>query len=84
MPDLALSGLRPVLDLRQQLGLDPDTFMRDPLRERPASSGRAASGVFRSAAEAFAELDVGAGDDLFELGLAATKKPLARSRAKSA
>jgi hypothetical protein len=31
MTHLALGGLRPVLDLGQQLGLDPDTPMRDAL-----------------------------------------------------
>jgi hypothetical protein len=31
MPYLALGGLCPVADLGQQLGLDPDAAMRNPL-----------------------------------------------------
>ena len=31
VPNLALSGFRPVFDFSQQLGLDPDTSMTDPL-----------------------------------------------------
>jgi hypothetical protein len=32
MPHLSLGGLGAVLDLGQQLRLDPDTFVRNPLR----------------------------------------------------
>ena len=34
VPDLSFRRLRPVLDLGQQLRLDPDALVRDPLRER--------------------------------------------------
>jgi hypothetical protein len=48
VPDLPFGGLGPVLDFGEQFRLDPDTFMRDPLREglrlpderRQASLGR--------------------------------------------
>src|ERR1700730_470504 len=32
MPDLSLGGLRAVLDLGKELGLDPDALVRDPFR----------------------------------------------------
>jgi hypothetical protein len=34
VPDFSLGGFRPVLDLGQQLRLDPYSIVRDPLRER--------------------------------------------------